>query len=520
MSSFGMLGASFLASWEILGPSWDERESMIPKAFFLNVCLLSMFSTNYLYLYVWVRRHLALFIGFKRAQQSTRSLASEVNADLCIKCSQLRHTALHPLAMASLRDVFELVSAESVLNLGIVGSVRLFAVSSWWNQLADAAWAALKVLRLTDHASTHVECYVHGVEGICVADCTLLQWSRLPVEQQLRWSAQKQTLILYVRTPGRIIGPTLWQPEYAVHFTSLNFLALIDVRVAYGDGGPLVDSFGDPGDIGELLPDADGQHFSMRYYDEGQQFSDAFIPESVRHLFVQCGFHHTHYISMRRRPQHPFPLYFEGRNIYSLAVHDLLAVSLEESNDEQFTQVSSLACLKTLSREAEVVGLLRVVKWCPGLQRLGFVVNNASWSATWFALAGGSSNQDHAPCLGHITTLVLGFETLHSLDVLDILKLIPRSVRLLFLRMETFLPAHVYLLKVKAVLQEQAHHAGMWVFLQDNGLYPWPDYTDPWSGWGGPHVDMFSPFMERSLWSEPMQLKDAMGLHRMIHMVV
>ena len=160
-----------------------------------------------------------------------------MNADLCIKCSQLRHTALHPLAMASLRDVFELVSAEFVLNLGIVGSVRLFAVSSRWNQLADAAWAALKVLRLTDNASIHVECHVCKYPSICVADCTLLQWSRLPVEQQRRWSAQKQTLILYVRTPGRIIGPTLWRPEYAEHFSSLNFLALIHVRQYTGSGG-------------------------------------------------------------------------------------------------------------------------------------------------------------------------------------------------------------------------------------------------------------------------------------------
>ena len=211
---------------------------MIPKTLFLVVCVLSMFSTNHVCF--WVRRHLALFIGLKRAPQSTRSLASEVNADffVCIKCSQLRHTALHPLAMASLRhrDVSELLSAEFVRNLGIVGSVRLFAVSSRWNQLADAAWAALKVLRLTDSASTHVECNVHD-QGICVADCTLLQWSRLPVEQQLRWSAQKQTLILYVRTPGRIIGPTLWQPEYAEHFSSLNFLALIHVR-AWGRWAP------------------------------------------------------------------------------------------------------------------------------------------------------------------------------------------------------------------------------------------------------------------------------------------
>ena len=125
----------------------------------------------------------------------------------------------------------------------------------------------------------------------------------------------------------------------------------------------------------------------MRYYDEGQQFSDAFIPASVRHLFVQCDFHHPIIFPMRRRPQHPFPLYFDGRNIHSLAVQDLVAVSLEESNDEQFTQVSSLAYLETLSREAEVVGLLRVVKWCPGLQRLGFVVNAMAHGARAYGTA-------------------------------------------------------------------------------------------------------------------------------------
>ena len=90
--SFGMPGASTLAScgtlgrsWDdpgtLPGPSWDEggSESMITKTLFLVVRVLSMFSTNHVCF--WVRRHLALFIGLKRAPQSTGSLASGVNVD-------------------------------------------------------------------------------------------------------------------------------------------------------------------------------------------------------------------------------------------------------------------------------------------------------------------------------------------------------------------------------------------------------------------------------------------------------
>ena len=117
---------------------------------------------------------------------------------------------------------------------------------------------------------------------------------------------------------------------------------------------------------------------------------------------------------------------------------------------------------------------------------------------------------------------MLGFESMGWLLVEHIVEAIPRSVQLLFLRVDP--SAHTpcgsadhFLIELEAALQRHSHHAGMWVFLQD--IYP-VQYTHPWSWWEGPHVDMFSPFMERSLWSEPMQLKDAMGLHRMIHMVV
>ena len=419
---------------------------------------------------------------------------------MCIKCSQLRHTALHPLAMASLRhrDVSELLSAEIVRNLGIVGSVRVFAVSSRWNELIDAGWDAVQVLRLTDSASTHVKC--NDDQGICVADCTLLHWSRLPETQKLRLARDVQSLILYLRTPGSIIGPTLWQPEYAEHFSSLNFLALIHVRAS---GGPLVNSFGKHGTLSY-----DGRGFSLCYIDEAQQFSDAFIPASVRQLYLHCDL-----LSSPSDRQDSFPLYGRhGRNIHCVAVRNLVPISVEESNHYHFAQVSALANLDTLDLEAEVVAFLRVVKWCPRLQRLGFAVCDGSWSRI--------RDANYAGSLGHITVLVLGFESMKSLLVEHIVEAIPRSVQLLFLRVD--LTAHTaygdadhFLIELQTELHRNSHHAGMWVFLQDTYRV---QYTHPWSWWEGPHVDMFSPFMERSLWSNPMQLKDAMGLHKMIHM--
>lgn len=373
--------------------------------------------------------------------------------------------------MASLCHVSELLSAEFVLNLGIVGSVSVFTVSKRWNLLVERAWDAVKVLRLTDNASTNVSC--DDDKGMCVADCTLLHWSRLPEKQKERLPAHVQSLILYVGTPWDIFGLTSWRDEYAARFSSLESWALVHVRSA---GGPLEI-------IGEIFL--------------------GIIPVSVRQVYLQCE------LCIRLA----FPAFPENHNIHCLAVRQPNDFQIFFREPRHCTQVTALANLCSLASEADVRRLLHVVQWCSHLQRLGLAVCEPAWSRL--------RDANNAGCLGHVTVLLLGFESILELLVEHIVEAIPRSVQLLFLRFDgsALTPcgnAGRFITELGVALRKHPHHAGMWVFVQDNNTLAVP-YTQPWSWWEGPHVDMFSQLMERSLWKSPIEFIDAMGLHRWTH---